>query len=218
MAVLDNTIDIKPLEELMIHDGKIVPVPFSMIKNIPQEAISLFCHKHALYQFPTTELIDFLKNEIGGEHAIEIGAGNGCIGRSVGIIMTDNWMQTWDDIKKVYFISGQPTITYGKDVEDIPALDAIERFKPKVVVSCWVTHKWHEGMSTGNMYGVEEEKMFDLGVKKYIHVGNVNPTTGHTFKPILDKYKVEKLQFPWLVSRSMQRDLNTIYIFNGEKL
>lgn len=217
MNILEKNIDIKPLEDLMIHDGKIVPVPFSMIKDISQEAISVFCHKHALYQFPTTELIDFIKNEIGGNMAIEIGAGNGCIGRSVGIIMTDNFMQTWDDIKKVYAVTRQPVITYGKDVEEIPALDAINRFKPKVVVACWVTHKWKEGMSTGNMYGVEEEKIFDLGVEKYIHVGNENSTTGHTFKPILEKYEVQKFRFPWLVSRSMQRDLNTIFIFNRKK-
>jgi hypothetical protein len=217
MNILDKNINIKHLEDLMIHDGKIVPVPFSMIKDIPQEEISLFCHKHALYQFPTTELIDFIRNEIGGESAIEIGAGNGCIGRSVGIIMTDNMMQTWDDIKKVYSVTGQPTITYGKDVEDIPALDAVERFKPKVVVACWVTHKWHEGMATGNMYGVEEQDMFKLGVGKYIHIGNENHTTGHTYKPILNKYPVKKYRFPWLVSRSMQRELNTIYIFNSYK-
>lgn len=215
--ILDNTISIKSLEDLMIHDGKIVPVPFEMIKDVSQEQISLFCHKHALYQFPTTELIDFIKSEIGTNSAIEIGAGNGCIGRSVGIHMTDNKMQTWDDIKKVYSVTGQPVITYGNDVEEIPALDAIERYRPKVVVACWVTHKWKDKMSTGNMYGVEEEKIFDYGVEKYIHVGNMNDTTGHLYKTILETREPKRLRFPWLVSRSMKRELNTIYIFSSNK-
>lgn len=213
MAILSSNIDLTPLESLMIKDGKFIPVPFEALKGFAQETISVFCHKHALYQMPTTELIDFIKNEIGDSSVIEIGSGNGCIGRSLGIKMTDNKMQQWDIIRAQYELSRQPVITYGNDVEEIDALEAVKKYKPEVVVACWVTHKWKEGLSAGNMFGVEEELMFNNGVKKYIHIGCDSPTTGHQIKPILNKIPVKKLKFPWLVSRSMSRDLNTIYIF-----
>ena len=87
-TVINPNIDIKPLEDLMLRDGKIIAVPFNSLNKFPQEQISLFCHKHALYQIPTTELIDFIKNEIGCAQVIEIGSGNGCMGRSLGIKMS----------------------------------------------------------------------------------------------------------------------------------
>jgi len=214
--VLNNKIDLSPIESLMIKDGKIIPVPFDSLKGFSQESLSLFCHKHALYQLPTTELIDFLKNEIGESSVIEIGSGNGCIGRSLGIRMTDNLMQTWDDIKLMYALSRQPVITYGSDIEELDAISAVEKYKPKTVVACWVTHKFEEGMTAGNMYGVQEELLFENGVEKYIHVGNHTNSTGHPLKPILSKYPVKMYQFPWLVSRSMNRDKNTIYIFSNK--
>ncbi len=212
-----NNVDVSPLEDLLIRDGKIIPVPFSKLKDFSQESISVFCHKHALYQVPTTELIDFLKSEIGNLPSIEIGAGNGCIGRSLGIMMTDNKMQDLPHIKLLYSMQGQPTVKYGNDVEEIPAIDAVIRYKPKIVVACWVTHFFQEGMTAGNMYGIKEEELFDNGVEKYIHVGNESPTTGHTNKPILFKYPVKKYKFPWLLSRSMKKELNTIFIFNSGK-
>ena len=211
MNILNANLNIKPLEDLMIRNGKIIPVPFNELNKFPQEMISLFCHKHALYQIPTTELIDFIKAEIKGD-AIEIGSGNGCIGRSLGILMTDNKMQLRPDVKAIYDIQGQPTITYGDDVEELDAISAVKKYKPTTVVACWVTHLWKEGMTQGNMLGIEEELLFENGVKQYIHVGN---SSIHSFKPILDKYPVNKFKFPEIVSRTMKRDLNEIYIFTN---
>jgi hypothetical protein len=207
--------DIAALEELVIKDGKIIPLPYKDLEHFTQGQISTFCHKHAVYQFPTTELIDFLRNEIGGEPSIEIGSGNGCIGRSLGIMMTDNKMQNWDLIKMTYAIQGQPTIMYGADVEEIPALDAVQRYKPKAVIACWVTHLFEEGMTSGNMYGVDERLLFRYGVEKYIHVGNDGGTTGHSDKPILsmEGIQLKKYRFPWLLSRTMNRQNNVIYVF-----
>lgn len=208
-------IDLKPLESLLIKDGRIIPVPFEELKQFSQEQISVFCHKHAVYQVPTIELIDFLKEEIGDSPVIEIGAGNGCMGRALGIKMTDNFMQTWEDIKIIYAMTRQPVINYGTDIEEIDAINAVKKYKPKTVLANWVTHLLKEGMTAGNMYGVEEELLFENGVDKYIHVGCDTMSTGHPMKPILNKYPVKKLQFPWLVSRSMSRDKNTIYIFSS---
>ena len=214
-TVLNNNIDIKPLEDLILRDGKIIPVPFDVLNQFPQETLSLFCHKHAIYQLPTTELIDFIKNEIGDLSVIEIGSGNGCIGRSLGIKMTDNKMQLRPEVKMIYDLQRQPIINYGGDVEELDAIRAVEKYYPKAVVACWVTHKWREGMSVGNMYGIEEEQLFENRVEKYIHVGN---ELTHSQKPILTKYQVQRYQFPWLVSRSMSREQNVIYVFTNKVL
>jgi len=207
---LDRRTDISGLEKLFIKDGLIVPVPYADLKSFTQTQICVFCHKHAIYQLPTTELIEFLKAHTKDVTAIEIGAGNGCIGRNVGIKMTDNKMQTWDDIKLTYLIAGQPVITYGQDVETIPAIDAIKRYKPETVIACWVTHKWVDDAHQGNYWGVQEEEIFTNGVKKYVHVGNWQT---HVRKPILKKVRFDIVQAPWIVSRSMSYEENVIFIF-----
>lgn len=205
-----NNVDIKPLEDLMIKDGKIIAVPFEELNKFSQEELSVFCHKHAIYQVPTTELIQFLKSEIGDLSVLEIGSGNGCIGRSLEIKMTDNKLQLRPEVKIMYDIQGQPIIKYGEDVEELDAIKAVEKYCPQSIVACWVTHKFKEGMAIGNMYGIEEELLFELGVEKYIHVGNENT---HGQKPILITHPVKKYKFPWLLSRSMKREDNIIYIF-----
>jgi hypothetical protein len=202
--------NIQPIEELFFRDGKIIPVPFSEVNKFPQEALSLFCVKHALYQLPTEELILFLKENIDPANSIEIGSGNGCIGRALGIKMTDNYMQTWPDIIATYAVMRQPVIQYGEDVEEINGNEAVRKYEPSTIVACWLTEKWYEGMNEGNMHGVDEYDLFRDGVKKYIHVGNEKT---HGRKRILKDIKHKKYKFPWLVTRSMHREDNMIYIF-----
>lgn len=213
MTILNPNIDIKPLEDLIIKNEKIIAVPFNVLNKFPQEMISLFCHRHALYQIPTVELIDFIKNEIGCAQVIEIGSGNGCMGRSLGVKLTDNKMQQLPEIINHYAILKQPVITYGDDVEKIDAISAVKKYKPQVVVASWVTHFWLPGMTSGNVYGIKEEELFENGVEKYIHTGNSDT---HQYKPILNKYPVKKYKFPWIISRSMKRELNEIYIFTNK--
>ena len=205
--------DISKLESIIIKDGLITPISFSVLNEFSQEQISLFCHKYAIYQLPILELIDFLKDKIGNSNAIEIGSGNGSIGRALGIKMTDNKMQEWDAIKAEYAAIKQPVITYGKDIELLDGISAIKKYNPEIVIATWVTHKWHEGMKSGNFWGVEEKELFENGVKKYIHIGN---ELTHKEKPILKKYKVEKHYPNWLISRSIQRAQNVIYEFTNE--
>jgi hypothetical protein len=120
------------------------------------------------------ELIDFLKSEIGDLFTIEIGSGNGCIGRSLEIKMTDNKLQLRPEVKIMYDIQGQPIINYGEDIETLDAIEAVVKYKPSAVVACWVTHKYKDGMVVGNMYGIEEEEIFENGVKKNIFMSVMN--------------------------------------------
>ena len=207
-AVLNITIS--ELESILLTDGKINNLPFEVLNRFSQDQLSLFCHKHAIYQLPTQELIKFLKDQIAGEPAIEIGSGNGCIGRFLDIPRTDNKMQELPEIKTYYSLMRQPVITYGNDVELIDGIEAIKKYKPKVVIACWVTQKWKEGMTEGNALGVDETLIFDESVEKYIFVGNEKT---HGSKEILGMFPVKKFKHKTILSRSMERDKNIIYIF-----
>src|SRR5262245_30484366 len=79
--------DIRDVEKILLDEnGFLQPVPFSAIKEFSQNQISLFCLKHAVYQIITTELVEFVREQLHGfNKPIEIGAGNGCLGRSLGI-------------------------------------------------------------------------------------------------------------------------------------
>jgi hypothetical protein len=205
-------LDISPLEEVLVKDQLIIPVAYKDIGQFPQEAISTFCLKYGIYQIPTIELIDFLESEIADKgSAIEIGAGNGCFGRALNIKMIDNKMQLWPEVRRLYQDMRQPTVNYGKDVEEISANDAVIKYKPHTVIGSWITEKWEPGMKTGNQWGVQEYKMFSDGIKKYIVIGNRGT---HGNKKILKTRKVKKHKFPWLLSRSLQREDNVIYIFS----
>lgn len=202
--------DISYLEKILLHKGAMVPVPFDAIKDVPQNDISLFCHKHAIYQVVTTELVALLKQEINGYSAIEIGAGNGCLGRALKIPITDNCMQEWKEIQILYESLKQPVIKYPKDIIRLDAHKAIAQYKPEIIVGAWVTQKYKAGFSDGNLHGIEED-LFKGKANKYLFVGNEHT---HGTKEILRKFSYRKFKFDWLVSRSMQKDKNVIYIFN----
>lgn len=203
--------DISELEKVLIGEGgKLNLLPYSLLARFTQNQLSLFCHKHAIYQLPTLELINFIRSQYGNEEALEIGAGNGCIGRSLGIRMVDNKMQEIPEIKAYYAAAGQPVIRYGDDVEHLDAIEGIKKYRPKVVVACWVTQKWKPGMEEGNALGVDEEEIFANGVEKYIHVGNEKT---HASKIILNLFPVKKYKHKTILSRSMDRDKNVIYVF-----
>lgn len=201
--------DISKLEAMAFDDnGEFRILPASNWWQFTTEQRQLFGHKHAMYCIPTAELIEYLDRRIGNRDALEIGAGNGIVGRALGIRMTDSHQQAMPKYKELYHMSGQPVIKYGKDVLKMDALEAVKRFKPDVVIGCWVTHLWREaeGWRGGNEVGVDETKLIKR-VDEYIVVGNHKV---HKDKPIMED--VENVQTPdWLVSRASAPIYNAIY-------
>jgi len=204
--------DTSELESLVIaEDGSLNVVPAATYEPFDQDLISLFCVRHGYYCLPTTELIDFLDKKIDGRKAIEIGAGNGSVGRALGIITTDNFQQEMPKYKMIYETMQQATVPYGPDVKPMDAITAVKRLKPKVVIGCWVTHQYdprhHE--RGGNEIGIREEWILN-NCQEYIFVGNVAP---HHQKPILD-FPHETIKADWLVSRAFERSTNVIKIWS----
>lgn len=211
IAIIDPTFPAE-LEELLMPGGKLIPVPAADLSRFTQEQMSAFCHKHAVYQLPTTELIRFLEDEIGDRTAIEIGAGNGAVGRALGITMTDSCLQQSNlpGVRELYDLNGIPRIQYPDDVLKITGNHAVMQMKPQVVVGCWITERYNPVTNKGNVYGVDELQLA-RHTQTYIHVGN---SLTHGDKGLLGKYYYEEVKAGWLYSRSMQKEHNVIYIFN----
>lgn len=173
-------------------DGTVKVTPASEWLAYPWGDVRLFMHEYPIYVLPTVELINDLKALSAGYKTIEIGAGTGNIGRNLGIRMTDSYLQERPDIKAMYQIVGQPTISYPKDVLKCDALSAVRIFKPECVIGCYVTHWSLEG--AGNSWGVKFDKLLPK-IRRLILVGNdathgANPIMGYFHKEINNPGKI----------------------------
>jgi len=197
--------DISQLE-IEALDGRILqPMSTDFYKKFNQDQLSLFCHIYGFYGLPTLELISTVHFLIDGRTAIEIGSGNGCLGRALGIHRTDNKMQEWPEIKKKYKEGNCPTIFYPNDVKKIDYKKAILKYKPQVVVASWVTQ------NDKNVFGCDEEWILD-NCETYIHYGH---TAVHGEKKIL-KYSHDSIYNKFMYSRSARQN-PVLQIWNGRK-
>jgi len=86
----------------------------------------------------------------------------------------------------------------------------INKYKPKVVISNWVTQIYGPDSEQGNMYGVNENWILNR-VKTYIHIGN---RVVHKKRILSEPH--EEYQFPWLISRASQPEHNVIFVWNSK--
>lgn len=215
---LDTSRESEILAELdarcLDDQGQLEVMPAAFYATWPRQELSIWCVRRGLYCLPTHELVDFLREQIGDRTAIEIGSGNGCLGRSLGIPMTDSRQQELEHVEARYTQLGQAIVNYGPDVEKLTALEAVEKYKPQVVVAAWVTHRYDKARPRyrGNMYGVDEGRMLDKKwVKRYIFVGHEQVHGVQAPKPILGR-RHETHRLPFLYSRSPEpRDVVWIW-------
>jgi hypothetical protein len=201
--------NIKPIDDLMFRpNGLLKVVPAWKLQEFPLVTLRIWCAKRGVYQLPTEELINWLSHQIKGRKTIEICAGNGVLGRELGIISTDSYMQTKPEIISYYRALQQEPISPPSDVIKYSANDAVEHFQPEVVIGSWVTELWKPGRQDGSVEGVDELKILKV-VSKYISVGNDN---SHNYK--LSMYLPhEQNRFNWLVSRGENQAANHICVW-----
>ena len=168
------------------HDerGRLEVVPASTYRAFTPRQRSIWCVLRGYYCLPTTELIEAL-GPLLESPAIEIGAGNGALGRALSIPMTDSYQQTDPRVREHYQRLRQQTVPYEPDVERLDSSDAINRYQPATVLGAWVTHRYdpnchHRG---GNEAGIDESAILQApaGVR-YVFVGHRRV---HQSKPIL---------------------------------
>lgn len=206
-----NKANVKDIStQLLKKNGKLTILNTRDYELFSYEEIRYFCHEYSRYGLPTRELIDYLQLMIGDRTAIEIGAGCGDLGYNLAIPMTDSRMQELPYIRKQYAQLGQPTITYPDDVLKYEALEAIEVFKPQIVIASWVTtHSPIQTLYGSSPYGVKENKILEQ-VETYILIGNQiihgdKPIMAYPHKTIIAEFNISRAKYP---------ESNRIYIWN----
>lgn len=111
------------------------------------------------YGIPTVESIAFLRAQIAGRSAIEIGAGAGDWALQLGIPATDSKIQETAAFR--VRSAGSPPVIYGSNVEKLDALAAVEKYQPSVVIGSWVTQLFdpcvhHAGEAQAFEHGIDE--------------------------------------------------------------
>lgn len=197
---------------LLDEQGRLKVVPASVLAQTTREERALFGVRHGLYSFPTLELVEHVRTLIGGRKAIEIGAGYGVLAAALGIPATDNRQQEQPDIAAYYAALRQPTVPYGPNVERLDSRQALAKYRPQVVVGCWVTHRYdprrHE--AGGNQDGVVEEEVID-SCEAYVFIGNEKV---HAGKSIWSRPH-EKMTAPWVYSRAANGSPDFIAVWPG---
>lgn len=203
------------LDNLLLANGLLQVLPASVLATIPQLHLSIWGNKRGIYCFPSTELIEWLREQVAGRSAIEICSGTGVIGRALGITSTDSYIQTTPEMVAYYALYGQKPIFPPQDVHKFEANEAVDNFKPAVVLGSYITQKYLPGDETAvpkigsSFYGVDELSLLTK-VETYIAIGN---KTSHGDKRIR-KFPHTSHQFPWLFTRSVKPEENEISVWN----
>jgi hypothetical protein len=216
VSILHNH-DIDYLDPILVDEatGLLKVVDSAILREINPEHLVVWGNKRGVYTYPTTELIAWIKEKIGGRSAIEICSGNGVIGRALGIVRTDSYIQVQPEMIALYESMGQKPIAPPNDVYRFESNDAVDYFKPQVVVGCYATQKYLPGDERppkvgSSVYGVDELAMLPK-IETYINVGT---DTSHGDKRIR-KFKHEIYRFDWLFTRSANQKENHICVWNA---
>lgn len=185
----------------------------SVFAALPPGHLRVWCHQRARYGLPTMELVQWLRDRIAGREVIEIGSGNGDLGYLAGIRETDSYIQQTPELRLYYGLTGQPPTNPPATVRKIDALQAIAKFKPRVVVASWFTRKFEagqdrEGEAQANIYGVREEEIV-AQVETYIHIGQESVHAQKTIRALPH----ETIKLSGLLSRTADQGTNMIQVW-----
>lgn len=217
------------VESLKGSDGRIYPIPYMYIKDDTLDTLNYVMQALGLYTFPTFELCEWLESQIDDNpeyephSAIEICGGTGWIGRQLRIPTTDVKNMENPEVQKIMLDSMSIPTIYANDVETLEASEAVNKYKPEIVIGSYVTSRQlvdkidrKKAMTVGIKLpygGVMKQNLMDL-VRKEVKVGvDVQSICRKVYKVILVcNMRVHKnesymslphqtLSFPWLVTR-----------------
>ncbi len=192
------------LDAACLAGGVLQPMPSAFYASRDPSELAAWAIANGFYCLPTTELIAWLREQIAGETAIEVGAGHGAIGRALGIPVTDSRQQERPEVAELYRGMGQPPVRYPADVEALTALEAAEKYRPRVIVAAWTTWRYDPRNHDrgGNVNGIDESKLLGKRfLSRYIQVEHARV---HARRPIQTRrHATHRLPFLW--SRSVDR-------------
>ena len=208
---LDTETSTENIRKTVMDGNEMRILPASVWESFSWSEARMLMHETGVYVVPTEELIDFLDRQIGEERAIEICAGNGFIGRELGITVTDSYQQQDDPVTKLYYEAfRQPVIRYPKDVIKLEANKAVDKFRPHTVIACYATHKWRYDTMSGNEHGVDFNRLMKR-IRRLILVGN---TEVHKDNPLMG-IPHEEIILPGLITRSANPETNRVFIWTN---
>ena len=216
-------------DRILLDDRGIIKLQSAdFYKTIDNTDLRVWCICRAIYQLPTVELIEWLKDNFNLDKAIEIGAGNNYLYHHLGIKGVDNYSEQISAVKLVHELLYQPSTRTGvrrrskrtsnrkerlpPEVEKLDAIAAIEKYQPETVITSWATLKTEdpEEIDAGHKYAPDEFEILDKGVN-YVFIGNEH---NHSDRLIMNKFH-KTYYFDWLVSRDYYPEQNCIYVWNG---
>lgn len=206
----DRIRDLSP--DVLDDQGRLKVLPAAFWAGTTAEERALFGLRHAIYSFPTVELVDRLDEIIGEQVAIEIGAGHGVLADALAIPGTDNRMQRYKPWKTLIEMQGQPTVTYGPNVVELHASRAVRHYQAQVAIGCWVTQKYDPRRPHVDslLNGVDEEDIIQR-CDRYVLIGN---TEVHRQKVIWSRpHTIEHP--PYLYSRAINGTPEFLAVFSG---
>ena len=112
---------------LLDEEGIIKLFPAEFYHSLDYDDLRIWCICRAIYQLPTIELIDWLKNNFNLDKAIEIGAGNNYLYHRLGIKGVDNYSEQIPAVKLVHEIMNQPSTNPPPEVEKLDAIAQPQR-------------------------------------------------------------------------------------------
>jgi len=170
--------------------NRIKLLPVSVYSGIDRTELRIWCHYRARYLIPTIELINWLSDRIDGRRAIEIGAGNGDLGYHLGILAIDNGCQQYANVKLSYLLSGQVPTNPPADMKRIDAIQAIHDYRPEVAIGAWITDKFVDGSTEGNIYSpngyqiIQNVEYIRIGTEKIHGRSKILEFPHETVKPL----------------------------------
>lgn len=187
--------------------------PASLIPPDRNE-VQVWCLRNGVYQVPTRELVEVLRELSGGLKTIEICAGHGAIARALGITATDSYVQTTPAMRRIYAEMRQPITEPPPDVQRLEAVEAVRVHDPEVVLGCFVTQLGTSEVPQSSPVGVDETALLEHpSVRRYVMVGN---SAVHGLKTALRRpHRVLHLGAPWLASRASNPFQNCIYVWDA---
>ena len=219
IAIADRSaVDMDRLDKMLLDSQQRMKLlSIETYRSLLSDEIRVWANLRGRYCLPTLELVNWLKEQIGGRTALEIGAGNGDLGYHLGIPMTDSYQQVKDPETVKDFalldLAGVAPTRPPKDVIEEDGENAVRRRKPQVVVAAWVTQKYDPRSASphpGNYLGVRHEYVIER-CQTFILIGNERV---HGQSRAL-RLPHEKFAFPWLVSRAQMPELNRIWVWKG---
>ncbi len=201
-------------------DGHVALLPAEFWRS-QLNATRAFAFITGRYGFPTVESIAWLREQIAGRKAIEIAAGAGDFAFHLGIPATDSKIQDTILFALLAMAGGRPPAIYGRNVEQLEALEAVATYSPQVVIASWVTQwfdpaEMDDGPAQASIYGVKElELLAAPSVETYIVIGNM----GSHGEKLARRLPHEVLQGDHLglVSRSARPQDNCIFVWHKNK-